>query len=82
MLLPVLDGPAGALFIPDRVKYSAFSALFLFPSGFDIPVSTTDTRSTPPVDFTLPDDQGRPFVYDAEFRARRNSVLVWYRGHW
>lgn len=36
----------------------------------------------PPVDFTLPDDEGRPFTYDAEFRRRRNSVLVWYRGHW
>ncbi len=46
------------------------------------PVSLTEKKLIPPVDFTLPDDEGRPFVYDAEFRARRNSVLIWYRGHW
>ena len=43
---------------------------------------SSDTGSTPPVDFTLPDDEGRPFTFDSEFRDRRNSVLVWYRGHW
>ena len=74
MLLPVFDGPAGAFFILGRVAETA--------KEDPDPVSTTDKRSTPPVNFTLPDDQGRPFVYDAEFRARRNSVLVWYRGHW
>lgn len=42
----------------------------------------SDAKAAPPVDFTLPDDEGRPFTYDAEFRDRKNSVLVWYRGHW
>ena len=35
-----------------------------------------------PVNFTLPDDEGRPFTFDAEYRGRKSSVLVWYRGHW
>ncbi|MCZ6795364.1 MAG: hypothetical protein O7J95_17295 [Planctomycetota bacterium] len=35
-----------------------------------------------PVDFSLPDDRGNTVVYDAAFRSRHNSVLVWYRGHW
>ena len=36
----------------------------------------------PPVDFVLPDQDEQNFVYDAEYRDRTHSVLVWYRGHW
>ena len=40
------------------------------------------TKPIPPVNFTLPNDEGRPFQFDAEHRRRKNYVLVWYRGHW
>jgi len=35
-----------------------------------------------PVNFTLPDDREQAFVYDADYRRRKNAVLIWYRGHW
>ena len=43
---------------------------------------SADKRPVPPVSFSLLDDQERVFVYDATYRSRKNSVLVWYRGHW
>jgi hypothetical protein len=36
----------------------------------------------PAIDFALPDHDGREFVFDAAYRARKNALLVFYRGHW
>lgn len=33
-------------------------------------------------DFELPTDTGDPFRFDADFRARKNALLFFYRGHW
>lgn len=35
-----------------------------------------------PTDFTLTDQDGQPFVFDAERRARSNLLLFFYRGYW
>jgi len=33
-------------------------------------------------DFTLPDADGGELSFDAAFRAERNALLFFYRGHW
>lgn len=35
-----------------------------------------------PIDFTLRDDSGQTFTFDRAYRARKNALLVFYRGHW
>ena len=40
------------------------------------------TPLPPTIDFTLTDDEGRPFAFDAAYRAHKNALLVFYRGHW
>lgn len=40
------------------------------------------TPLPPAIDFTLPDEQGQPFAFDPRYRARKNALLVFYRGHW
>jgi hypothetical protein len=34
------------------------------------------------IDFTLPDEEGKEFAFDAAYRATKNALLVFYRGHW
>ncbi len=36
----------------------------------------------PAHDFTLADDAGGSFVFDAALRARRRTLLFFYRGYW
>ncbi len=33
-------------------------------------------------DFTLPADDGATFSFDAAYRATKNALLFFYRGHW
>ena len=35
-----------------------------------------------PLDFTLPDADGAPLCFDADYRSRRNALLFFYRGYW
>ena len=37
---------------------------------------------TAPIDFTLKDADDRDFTFDAAYRAKKNAVLEFYRGHW
>ncbi|MDC3379269.1 peroxiredoxin family protein [Planctomycetota bacterium] len=34
------------------------------------------------IDFTLPDEQGGQFSFDADSRGKKNALLSFYRGYW
>lgn len=38
--------------------------------------------AVPVHDFTLPADDGSTFSFHAEYRAEKNALLFFYRGHW